>query len=202
MHQGFWTIGKWQGAPIRLHWSIALGVLFFGGFRFAPAIWIGFVLLVLVHEFGHALLVRSFRLPVLEIAVHGFGGYCRHAPTRTREQDAVIAWGGVLAQGAAFALTQLVVLALGPPTTSFSAQLYHVFTTTNLWIILINLIPFEPLDGAKAWPLLPMLWRRYGARSSNRDPRGRGRRMDAEQGQKLVRDLLDRTTKPKSKPDA
>lgn len=193
MDRGFWTIGSWHGAPIRLHWSVILGVLFFGGLRFAPAFWLGFVLLILVHEFGHALLVRSFRLPVLEIAVHGFGGYCRHAPTQTRMQESVIAWGGVLGQAAAFAVTQLLVLVLGPPTTAFWFQLYGVFTTTNLLMMLINLIPIEPLDGAKAWPLFAMLWQRRSARSFGSGT-SRDRGVDPrEEAQKLVRDLLDRS---------
>src|SRR5688572_5946802 len=115
MRNGWWTIGKWHGAPIRLHWSVALSALLFSRFQFEPAFWAGFVLLILIHEFGHAVLVRRYKLSVLEIAVHGLGGYCQHAPARTREQTAVIAWGGVLAQALALAIVQIAVTVAGPP---------------------------------------------------------------------------------------
>jgi Zn-dependent protease len=116
----------------------------------------------------------------------------------------VIAWGGVLAQAAAFATAGLAVALLGPPATLASAQFHDAFTTTNLWMMLINLIPVEPLDGAKAWPLFGMLYRRFRARSSERRaPRfepGAQSRDPREEARKLVRDLLEQSTK--SKPDA
>ena len=73
---GLWTIGRWRGVPIRLHWSIPLGALFFGHFEFVPGFWLGFVLLVLFHELGHAYLAHRRRLGVLEVQVHGLGGVC------------------------------------------------------------------------------------------------------------------------------
>ena len=38
------------------------------------------------------------------------------------------------------------------------------FTGTNFLIILINLIPVPPLDGAQAWQLIPLLYRRWRKR--------------------------------------
>ena len=216
MNSGWWTIGRWHGTPIRLHWSVALSALLFSRFQFEPAFWAGFVLLILIHEFGHAFLVRRYRLTVLEIAVHGLGGYCAHAPARTREQTAVIAWGGVLAQALALAVVQIAVTVGGPPRSEAMWQLYYVFTVTNWLMILINLLPIGPLDGAKAWPLIGMLWRRgqaaAAARRQARDrhrPEKHGLRAIAggeksgdeqEEARKLVRELLDRTGK--SRPDA
>ena len=76
MSRGWWTIGHFRGAPIRLHWTLPLGAFAMGRFAFVPAFWVGFALLILIHELGHALLVVRYRLGLSEIAVHAprFGG--------------------------------------------------------------------------------------------------------------------------------
>jgi hypothetical protein len=51
----------------------------------------------------------------------------------------------------------------------FVADLLHCLTVTNGWLILANLIPVPPLDGAEAWDIVSLL----------RAARAR-RRLDAE----------------------
>ncbi|MDX2053213.1 MAG: hypothetical protein SFV15_12520 [Polyangiaceae bacterium] len=91
MRGGWWQIAAWHGAPIRLHWSVLIGALAFSGFRLAPGSWFSYVLLICIHEMGHAVLVHRYRLGVLEIAVHGLGGHCRHESAGNPWQSAVIA---------------------------------------------------------------------------------------------------------------
>lgn len=153
---GLWTIGRWRGVPIRLHWSIPIGALFFGHFEFVPGFWLGFVLLVLFHELGHAYLAHRRRLGVLEVQVHGLGGVCVHE-SGTPFDNSIVAWGGVLAQ-TLFLIPAYAIATFVPVTNIYAAQLLWAFTTTNLWLIALNLIPIEPLDGGKAWQL-PKLWR-------------------------------------------
>src|SRR6478609_8218703 len=148
MSGGWWTLGRVKGAPIRLHWTLPLGALAWSRFTFAPALWLAFAALILLHELGHALFVVKFRLRLSEIAVHGAGGYCRHERAGTRFEESAIAWGGVLAQLGLLVTVRLTLLLLGPPTTAVAAQVAYVFTEANLWLVLINLIPIEPLDGA------------------------------------------------------
>ncbi|MEZ4248025.1 MAG: hypothetical protein R3B99_07280 [Polyangiales bacterium] len=73
---GFWTIGRYRGIPIRLHWSIPLGALF-GRFAFVPgsgglrrSCWCT------------SSATRSSRSDdgsgVREVQVHGLGGVCIH----------------------------------------------------------------------------------------------------------------------------
>ena len=71
---GYLQVAKLGGAPVRIHWSVAVGAVMFVGLRFAPAAWLAFALLVLVHELGHAAAVLFFRLEVVSVDVHGFGG--------------------------------------------------------------------------------------------------------------------------------
>lgn len=184
-------------------------------FTFAPAFWLGFVLLVLLHELGHALFVLRYRLGLREIVVHGVGGYCAHDPAHTAWQESAIAWGGVLAQFVAFVVAGLVLLIGGPPSSVHTAQLAHVFTESNLFLIAINLIPVEPLDGRKAWPLVAMLWEKIRHRNTAaRNPWGTRRTVQDElrslekldtqsetpnqRTDRIVRELISRTTQSKS----
>jgi stage IV sporulation protein FB len=160
---GFLQLGRIRGAPIRIHWSVLLGLLFFSGFRFAPAAWLGFVALILIHELGHALIVLRYGLRVVAVDVHGFGGECRWEGTPTAWQRAVIAWGGVFGQAVLLLGTLGVLYATGAPTTLFGAELASVFVYTNLWLAGVNLLPIPPLDGSKAWSIVS-LWKTRRAR--------------------------------------
>ncbi len=154
---GYVTLGRVYNVPIRLHWSAAVGALIFGRFRFVPGFWLGFFGLILVHELGHLLLVRARKLRALEVVVHGFGGHCKHEAGSPYDQ-AIIAWGGVLAQFLILYIPTRILLALGHwPAGAWSHQLLGALLDTNLFLILFNLAPFPPLDGAWAWKL-PGMW--------------------------------------------
>ncbi|MCS6899576.1 MAG: hypothetical protein RMJ98_07630 [Myxococcales bacterium] len=153
---GYLTLGRPAGVPIRVHWTLPLGAFFFSRFTWSPGFWLGFFLLILVHELGHAALVKACRGTVLEVLVHGIGGECRHWGGVSEIQSSLIAWGGVLAQGLLLVGATLYRWALGV-SSSFEAQLLSVWTDTNLMLIGINLLPLAPLDGAQAWRLPRLL---------------------------------------------
>jgi len=155
LENGYLNVGQLKGVPIRFHWSTALGALFFGGFAFRPAFWLAFVVLVLVHELGHALLVQRLGHRALSIEVTGFGGLCRWDGGRATElHRTLIAWGGVLAQAVLLVAAYAYLALLGPVTNIHEAQILSAFTRTNLWLIGLNLLPIPPLDGAQAWRIL------------------------------------------------
>jgi Zn-dependent protease len=198
-----------------VHWTLLVGAVVWSRFTFAPAFWLGFALLILIHELGHALVVLRYGLGLSEIAIHGAGGYCRHEQSGSRFQEAFVAWGGVLAQLALYAVTQVTLLVVGPPTSIHTAELAYVFTEVNLWVAALNLIPFEPLDGAKAWPLVGMLaarWRKKAAvhevasrRRSVQDELRALEKLDtrtetpSQKTDRLVRELIERTTQRKDR---
>jgi len=162
---GYLTLGRWRGAPVRAHWSLPLGALVFGQGRFVPGFWLGFFLLVLIHELGHAALVRRYGHRVVSIDVHALGGACCWSGEATAIDRARIAWGGVLAQGVALAIAAAAIALAGPPETALASQLAGAFTSTNVWLIAINLIPVAPLDGAEAWKLFRLLTARRRSRA-------------------------------------
>lgn len=161
LDRGFWTIARWRGVPIRLHWTLIVGAVYFG--RLNPAAWVAFALLILIHEIGHALIVMRFRLKVVGVDVFGFGGLCHWQGQASQTEHAWIAWGGVLAQGVLYLVTMLVVLVVGVPHTNPWWGVYAMFTHTNLWIIGFNLLPIPPLDGARAWSLFKLKYDRWRA---------------------------------------
>jgi Zn-dependent protease len=221
MSRGWWTIAKVRGAPIRVHWTLLVGALvwgglrFQGGLRFEPAFCLGFATLILIHELGHALFVLRYRLGLSEIALHGAGGYCAHLHPGSRYQGAVVAWGGVLAQLVLFCAVQASYSLFGPPSSYQLAVFLSVFGYTNLMVIALNLIPFEPLDGAKAWPLLGMLAARFRKQARERSASKRRRNVQDElraleridtgaetpnqKTDRLVRELIARTTQSKDR---
>jgi stage IV sporulation protein FB len=155
---GYFTVGQVRGAPVRFHWSAPLGAIAFTGFSISPALWAGWLLLVVLHELGHAALVHRFGYEVTAVRVHAFGGDCQWSGDPTRAEVAVVAWGGVLAQGLLWVAATVMLSVFGPPTSPILSVLAFTFTSTNARMLLFNLLPIPPLDGHKAWPLFGILW--------------------------------------------
>jgi stage IV sporulation protein FB len=154
---GYLTLGRWGAAPVRVHWTLPLGAFFFGHLQWVPGFWLGFFLVILIHEMGHAFVVLRQRARVLAIEVHGIGGVCRWTGDVSAVGRARIAWGGVQAQFFALLAALGARQLFGPPPSAFTAELLEAFTTTNILIIGLNLIPVPPLDGAEAWKLFALL---------------------------------------------
>ena len=154
-----------------MHWSALLGAFFFGRFQFVPGFWLGFFVLVVVHEIGHAFLVLKRGLRPAEVMVHGFGGHCAYAGG-TPFDHAIIAWGGVLAQLIVLFVPTAIYLFFGPPIpNAFVGDMVRAFFWTNLWLVAFNLMPFPPLDGAQAWKLPKMWWQRRRRRGPKKQPK-------------------------------
>lgn len=162
---GYFILARWRGIPIRLHWTMPLGALIFTRFEFVPILWLGFVVIVLVHEFGHVLLVRRCEAEVLSIDMDAVGGSCAWEGEVSPLQRALIAWGGVLAQMVLLFIVELIVTNGGWSTTPDALQLLGVLTSTNLQIAAVNLIPFPALDGWHAWRVVPLIYAKFRSRA-------------------------------------
>lgn len=169
---GYVQIASFRGVPIRLHATVPLLCVLWGGLRFAPGMWLGALFAVLLHELGHAALARRYRMRVTEVMLHGLGGHCAYIGDPTPWQRAIIASGGVLAQGLLFLVALPAQLALdlhvgsgGSAPPMFVRDLLSAWTYANAAILVFNLMPLGPLDGVEIWKL-PGLWlarRRRGA---------------------------------------
>jgi stage IV sporulation protein FB len=154
---GYFRVGRLAGVDLRLHWSVPVGALVFGSLRFEPILWLAFLGVVLVHDIGHALLVRAVGFHVTGVDLTGFGGQCRFRGKADALAHAVIAWGGILAQSFLLIATLLVTAFFGHARGHAGTLVEHAFIEINLWIVAINLLPFPPLDGARAWRLFSEL---------------------------------------------
>lgn len=145
------TVGHWGRVPIKLHASLPVGLFVFSGFRFAPIEWSITIALILLHELGHAWVVRRVGGQATEVVVHGFGGWCGWQGDVSPLGRAAIACGGVAAQLVLLLLTLLADAAGVWPAGPIAALVFWGFTMRNAWLIGFNLLPFRPLDGAEAW---------------------------------------------------
>ena len=169
--EGWLQIGYLRDAPVRLHWSAPLGAFFFGGFRFAPGFWLGFVIVILIHELGHAFVVRRARQTVLSVDVHGLGGVCQWVGNASPIERACIAWGGVWGQMALLAVA-LPLAYLIPTYSIYQLELFDALVRGNLYLAALNLLPIPPLDGAEAWKLPKLLWNRRNRKRAFPTPKG------------------------------
>lgn len=159
---GYFRVGRLAGVDLRLHWSVPVGALVFGSLRFEPVLWLAFLAVLGVHELGHAVLIKAVLTPaegnrITGIDVTGYGGQCRFYGRADALEHALIAWGGVLGQTVLLIGTLLVVSAFGHATSHAGSLVEHAFVEINVWVAGINLLPFAPLDGARAWRLFPEL---------------------------------------------
>lgn len=172
--QGSLIIAHVRGAPVRIHWTTLLGALMFTRLSLNPGKWAAYFLLVVAHELGHAALVWRSGYQVTAIDVNALGGLCRWQGNPTSKEVAVIAWGGVLAQAAILLAAVMVLVFVGGPLPWFLDGFVDVLIWVNAWMIMINLMPIAPLDGAEAWQLIPILAAERGVAPPWGGSKGRG----------------------------
>ena len=128
---------------------------------------------ILLHELGHAAMARRLGCAAPAVWLSFMHGACEHDAAETRRDDALIAWGGVLAQLAVAVPLMALAQLHGFDDSPLGRILVVGFGRASLLLAAFNLLPIRPLDGAKAWQLLPILvheWRARGvAKKAARD---------------------------------
>jgi hypothetical protein len=162
--------------PLRLHWSLLLGAALFCALQPRPLLLVGYAAVLLAHVLGHALAVAGTRLRVGGVLLHGLGGELLGEGEVAAVRRSLIALGGVAGQAA------LLVVAL---VVAMPVDLHDALTRRNAVVLLMNLIPVKPLDGALAWKL-------PGRLRAARRLRFRGQMRSSREVQKDVADLLQK----------
>lgn len=150
---GFVRFGRWRGAPILWHWTLPIGLYVLSGMRVSLVSWVSVTLLVLLHELGHSFFVRRYGARVLSIKMMPVGGLCSWEGDVTEVERSVIAWGGVLAQILVWLATTLALALVRPLPRAWMYDVATSWTTSNGFLIALNLMPVQPLDGYDAWRL-------------------------------------------------
>ena len=167
--------------PLRLHWSLLLGLALFCAPQPRALLALGYVAVLLAHLLAHALAVAGTPLRVEGVMLHALGGELLGSGDVSPVRRSLIALCGVVGQAA------LLVLAL---YIALPAELSEAFIRRNGVMLLLNLIPVKPLDGALAWKLPQRL-------RSARRLRFRGAMRSSRAVQKDVSDLLRKIRSPK-----
>ena len=166
--QGSFRLFRFAGIDVYLHWSWFLvavyGISIRAG-RYSSAVWpaleyVALFLIVLVHEFGHALACRQVGGQANQIVLWPLGGVAYVAPPpRPGATLWSIAAGPLVNVALAPVLTILAVLghASGwgeamPNTYAFIKALCYI----NWALLIFNLLPIYPLDGGQI--LQSLLW--------------------------------------------
>ena len=134
--------------PLHLHWSLVLGGALFCTLQPRPLLLLGYLAVLLVHVFGHALALSGTRVGVSAVMLHGLGGELLGDGEVSPLRKSFIALSGV---GAQLLLLLAALLVTLPP------DLHDAFIRRNGIMALLSLIPMRPLDGAQAWRLIPRL---------------------------------------------
>ncbi|MEQ1650985.1 MAG: site-2 protease family protein [Hyphomicrobium sp.] len=160
-------IGKIFGIPIILDASFILLAVLFGFHHFtsanAASISYGVVLVagvglsILLHELGHALAARYWRVPTAYIELNGLGGLCHFARPmpQNRIANIVMLLAGPLANlilWQLFSKTGTWMLNSGGESfdgASRTAFLLMQLGSVNAMLFFFNLLPSHPLDGGR-----------------------------------------------------
>ena len=131
------------------------------------------ILAFLIHEFGHALMAKRYRLSP-KILLHGMGGLCFHEETPTPKSRFWVTASGPLAGIlTAFGLEILesilsaidptfIVMEVSPGTLGYTplGEFIYFLASFNMMWSLFNLIPLWPLDGGVLFQLLIQRYKR------------------------------------------
>jgi Zn-dependent protease len=128
--------------------SIWFYALFFG-WKFAVV----FVLLIAIHEAGHAIFVRGYGFKVPGIYfIPGFGAFTAFSGAQSAYQEAVIAFGGPLLG----TIGGLVCFGYGVATNE---PFWYAAANTAFFLNLFNMIPLGVFDGGRmTGAISPNLW--------------------------------------------
>jgi Zn-dependent protease len=162
------------GVDVYVHWSIlAFGVVILAGTtRKLTSTVIGMVAyltLLILHESGHLFMARRRGYQAFSVALYPIFGLASFEAPDSRIDRALIAWGGVLAQAAvAVPLTLYIVLVGYTPFEPLNAVL-AILGGYSLLVAAFNLLPICPLDGSRAWDIIPA-WFEHRRLRRNRPP--------------------------------
>jgi len=208
--ENYWYLGRWFRIPVSMHWTVLLVF---------PWLWLmmqsivaaligslAYLLLLVTHELGHAAMAHWRGATVEGITLSGLHGQTSHAYPRNELDDILIAWSGVGAQLLVLLLAMTAryfLLDTGSPIVSFIAgPVLMVFTLWNLFLIIVALLPIGPMDGYRAWRIIPYVRKSLQRRRRSRkvvrlDPERR--RALQKKSEQMASDVIQQLGKNKKK---
>ena len=117
------------------------------------------LILMLIHEMGHAWFVRKYQHTLLGIQISLIHGCCYFEYDDEFEVETLVYAGGLLFQALLFLVTFNVFTVFKffelNTLLSFFYPIFYVFIWLNILIFIINALPIKGFDGY-------VLWKRFG----------------------------------------
>lgn len=163
------SLGRIAGIEITLHWSFLIMIVLFTvflGWKMGVFLLVGFACVVL-HELGHALVARLFKIRTERIVLLPIGGLAQLERIPTNPwQELLIALAGPMVNAVLLGATLLTILIFDLPFLELldtSPESNEAFQTAliephylhwqlvffNLFLFGFNLIPAFPMDGGR-----------------------------------------------------
>jgi Zn-dependent protease len=145
------------GFPITIHWMFWLNTALLGGaigastpaeMRALVAFMIAAFLSVLIHELGHASVMRKFGDRNVQVVLYAFGGYAQGSRWFSRWEDILLTAAGPGLQIAA-GLAVYFAMGIWQPPFAWLFYLCAKFFEVSLFWAILNLLPILPLDGGR-----------------------------------------------------
>jgi Zn-dependent protease len=168
-----WRIGTAFGIGVYIHWTFAIlpALAYYSGWTtggmsqglFSLALLAAVCACVVLHELGHALMARWFRITTRDITLYPIGGVARLERLTTRPtEELLIAVAGplvnvIIAAIIVFAVVcganatgHLVTLSTFLPSSQPTASSFvNTLLFANLGLVVFNMLPAFPMDGGR-----------------------------------------------------
>jgi Zn-dependent protease/DNA-directed RNA polymerase subunit RPC12/RpoP len=162
--QGSIHLFRFAGVDVYLHWlwfliaayEIRGGVGTYSSIGWNIAEYLCLFLIVLVHEFGHALACRQVGGRADQIVLWPLGGVAYVDPPQRPGATLWSIAAGPLVNIALMPIFYALTHALGESGGSDISALLFALQRINLWLFIFNILPIYPLDGGQI--LRSLLW--------------------------------------------
>jgi Zn-dependent protease len=157
-------LGRTRGrVPMLVHWSVpALALFVLGtGVRHiltAASLITAYLAMLAIHELGHQITAQWRGCRVVEVRIYPLHGSCRYEQSESRYDDILIAWGGAVAQFTVAVPLAIIIKVFGNTGIDQVDVVLAVLGVFSPIVALFNLLPIAPLDGRKAWEIIPIAW--------------------------------------------
>lgn len=149
---------SYLSAPINLHFSIVLAVLYFmtvKGMVFGLVASIAYLGLIILHEMGHAFFVKKYNHELEEIRIYPIHGVCFYHVDEGWLTETLIFAGGLLVQLVVFIVWMIIMSSINAlnlyALENLLSPISYIFIKINLITMIINLLPIQGLDGYELW---------------------------------------------------
>lgn len=152
----------WQfslfGFPVSVHWMFWLNTALLGGAINARtpqemqgvAVWMAMAFLsILIHELGHALVMRHFGDRRVGIVLYALGGLATGSGWRSRREQILISAAGPALQMLSAVLVWSLAIGLTPESPWLLRHAAQAFIVVSLFWGVLNLLPIIPMDGGR-----------------------------------------------------